>query len=189
MIATDFEFRYPLAVHLALVAAAFLIYLFDPVDVVWRYVSTTAQPRLYERLIFGLATLVMLAGSALCSWAWTNGARRPRHIGNFLFIVGIATLAPLAGCVLLIVGEGLRIMRLAARERTEVSRDAATAAISLPLWPHAVTREAMKWLIVLTMAVFVVTASDRAAEYLSAASVVLGTAIRAWFERTRQKLT
>ena len=60
-------------------------------------------------------------------------------------------------------------------------------AVLLPLWPNAVFREAMKWLLVITMIVFVVTTSDRAAEYLAAASVVLGTAIRAWFERSLQK--
>jgi len=187
MIATDLEYRYPLAFHLALVAAAFLTYLFDPVDVVWQFVGGTASPRLLERLAFGLATVVMLTGAALCTRAWKSGARGARHFGNFLFIVGIATLAPLAGFILLIVGEGLRIVRLEARERLEISRGSTPAAVRLRLWPDAVVREAMKWLLVLTMVVFVATTSDRAAEYLAAGSVILGTAIRAWFERSSQK--
>ena len=187
MIATDLEYRYPLAFHLALVAASFLTYLFDPVDVVWRFVGGTAFPRLFERLAFGVAAAAMLAGAALCTRAWTSGARRARHLGNFLFIVGIATLAPLAGFILLILGEGLRILRLDAREKFEISRSSPPVAVLLPLWPNAVFREAMKWLLVITMIVFVVTTSDRAAEYMAAASVVLGTAIRAWFERSLQK--
>jgi hypothetical protein len=187
MIATDLEYRYPLAFHLALVAAAFLTYLFDPVDVVWRFVGGSASPRLLERTAFGVATVVMLAGAALCTRAWTSGAHRARHLGSFLFIIGIATLAPLAGFILLVVGEGLRILRLEARERLEISRGNAPVPARLRLWPDAVIREAMKWLLVLTMVVFVATTSDRAAEYLAAGSVVLGTAIRAWFERSSEK--
>ncbi len=53
--------------------------------------------------------------------------------------------------------------------------------------PARSPREAMKWLLAVAMIVFVITISDRAVEFLTAASVILGTPIRALFERSSEK--
>jgi hypothetical protein len=125
MKATDFEYHRQTSVHQFIVATAFLTYLVDREDVVWRFVKDTAAPRLFERFFFVLATVFILAGAAICTWARAH--RRPegttgmesyrhlhqsRYIGDLLYAIGLASLAPPWGFIILVSGEALRVFRL-----------------------------------------------------------------------------
>jgi hypothetical protein len=60
MKATDFEDRHQTLLHQFLVAAAFLTYLIDRDDVVWRFVKDRTASRELERTLF--ASLTIYAG-------------------------------------------------------------------------------------------------------------------------------
>jgi hypothetical protein len=128
MEANNFEYGHQKLVHLLIVVIAFLTYLFDRDDIVWRFVKDSTAPRTWERSLFLIATLAIAVGAGLCTWAraldgrdispgdgQNRDLRRPRHLGELLFAVGLASLAPLWGFVILVAGEALRLFRLMRR--------------------------------------------------------------------------
>lgn len=70
---------------------------------------------------------------------------------------------PLAGFVILVTGQTIRILRLAG------SRDDA----GKPSWAGAMRREAAKWGLLLTMSVFSITLVDRHADIGAGASYLI----------------
>jgi Mg2+/citrate symporter len=167
MKATAFEVRYATLVRLCLILAAFGMYLFDPDDVVWRFIRDLPARRALEHGAFLAATLLIGAGA----WLATHAAAFARNaeagtvdraglLGELLYAIGLATLAPLWGAVLLTTGEAVRVLRLelAGAERNRQRADTAR-------WRLAVRRQAAKWGVFLTMIVFTVTLIDRVANY------------------------
>lgn len=69
MKATDFEYRHQTLVHQFIVAAAFLTYFVDGEDIVWRFVKASSAPRGFERFCFIVATVFIVVGAAICTWA------------------------------------------------------------------------------------------------------------------------
>jgi hypothetical protein len=69
MKATDFEYRHQTLVHQLIVAAAFLTYLIQRDDVVWRFGKDSTAPRELERFLFALATLFIAIGAGVSTWA------------------------------------------------------------------------------------------------------------------------
>jgi hypothetical protein len=205
MKATDFEYHRQTSVHQFIVATAFLTYLVDREDVVWRFVKDTAAPRLFERFFFVLATVFILAGAAICTWARAH--RRPegttgmesyrhlhqsRYIGDLLYAIGLASLAPSWGFIILVAGEALRVFRLTRYEehltQNFPQHSLPTASLGRPFGaqdPHssglvkAFRQEAVKWGLFVTMVVFVITLKDRLAEVLAAASFLIGLLVNA----------
>ncbi len=135
MRATDFEFRHQTLFHLLIVAVSFLTYLMDRDDVVWALVREQSHPRLLERLLFALATLLIGVAAAVRTWALSypkpsvpgHGSllhwggpyrylRYPQELGNLLFAIGLGFLAPLSGFVILVAGEAILLFRLIQRE-------------------------------------------------------------------------
>jgi hypothetical protein len=166
--ATDFEYRHRTLIRHLLIAIAVSTYLFDKDNVVWRFIKESPARTQLERASFLVATLLVGAGAAFCTWAWVRAVsgRRPKLIGEFVCATGLASLMPLSGCLLLIVGEGLRVLRL--------SRYHSENLVPPPSgWGIALRREAAKWGIFVTMIAFTATLTDRLAEYLAAASVVV----------------
>jgi hypothetical protein len=113
---TDFELRHPILVHQLLVAAAALTYLFDPVDVVWRLVKDAPAPHAWERSLLLLAALCIALGASLCTWTRANlnafphrFASRLRYCGDLAYSIGLASLVPLPGFLILVIGEALRV--------------------------------------------------------------------------------
>ena len=113
----------------SIVAISFSTYLFDGDNIVRRYIRESPASRQWEYFIFSLATLLVGAGAALCTWGQANSmptmpgaqiprdgpnpfSRYPNQIGDLLFAIEIATLAPLRGAVILVIGEALRNVRL-----------------------------------------------------------------------------
>jgi len=208
--ATEFEYRHQTLVRQLIVAIAFSTYFFDRDDVVWRFIRDNPASRLLEHLCFSAATLLIAFAAGLCTRARATrkpaepGAsasprgpfpfvRYPQQLGDLLFAIGIASLAPLWGAVLLVFGEAVRLLRLIRRQsedaripevvgsntspsQRELQSFNASAAQSVkpaPGWGHAFRREAARWGILLTMVVFSVTLIDRLAEVLAVVSVLI----------------
>ena len=198
MKATEFEFRHQPLLRFLVVGTAFLTYLFDPVDVVWRIVEHRPDARLLERLYFAFATALIGAGAALCTAAVAsapitpeNSGRRPRirpsgHIGSVLFAVGVASLAPFPGAVILLLGESLLALRLILLERS-FGHDRDPRPASPPSWLRAMREESAKWGIFLMMIVFTWLLIDRVAELLAVASLVVWAALN--FRSFRRRAT
>ena len=181
--ATRFEIRYQTLLRQWIIAAAFSTYLLDPDDIVWRFIRQNPSRRALEHVFFFLATLLIAAAAALCTWARANSPRSApglstvrfhQLLGNLLFAIGIATLAPLWGAFFRLVAEAFRLLRLENYLPATVTLDAGNASSRVPprAWAHAFRREAAKWGILLTMAVFSITLIDRLAEVLAAFSVI-----------------
>lgn len=204
MRATDFEYRYQRLLHLLIVGVAVLTYLIWPDDIVWKFVRSSAAPHELERVFFIVAMLLIAAGAILCTTARAYDVsadniragpyrylRHPRPMGDFLYSIGLGSLTPLAGFVILVVGEALRLFRLTRREHDEVqnlrlrpspiSRTQAMRKDSSPEWTKALRQEAAKWGLVLTMILFIITLQDRLADILVAASLLLGLLFNAPF--------
>ena len=211
MKATDFEYRHQTLVHQFIVAAGFLAYFVDREDIVWRFVKDSSAPRGFERFFFIVATAFIVVGAAICTWARvyrrpesatrTESYRhlhRSRYFGDLLYAIGLASLVPLWGFIIIVAGETLRIVRLIRREDPQAQNfleHPLTAAS--PLLPSAgqefhsrlgkaIRQEAVKWGLFLTMVVFVITLRDRLVEVLAAASFLIGLFLNApKFSRTR----
>jgi hypothetical protein len=154
--------------------------------------------RLLERLLFLLATLLIGVGSWLRTWALSETATGvsgtqarsrgfhrlltfSKHLGNLLFSIGLASLAPLWGFILLTVGEAVVVLRLIGREEeTGAAEGEHPAADGQPIprrvnrtgsaWAKAIRRESGKWGLFLTTIVFSLLLHDRLAEILAGLS-------------------
>lgn len=176
MRATDFESRHQTALHQLIVLAAFLTYVADPDDIVWRFIkSSTGDVRLLERAIFAVATALFGIAAYLCTRSRTqtkSSSPRQRYIGEFLYAIALGSLAPLAGFLILGAGEAIRLLRLALRKDEIAPREPVA-------WPQAFRLESVKWGLFLTMIVFTITLIDRVAEVLAGASVLLWLTLNA----------
>jgi len=204
MMASEFEYRHQTLIHQLVVAAALFTYLFDPEDIVWRFVKDSASSRSLERALFIAATIAIALGAATLTWARAHGKPesstrhasnrspdRPLFLGDLLYALGIATLFPLSGFIVLVLGELLRVYRLHGfanhpSQRVEPQPVPTPAPVapthpnaSNPSWAKAIQKEAGKWGVLLTMIVFVITLTDRFAEYLIAAGFLVGLLLNA----------
>jgi len=202
--ATGFEYRHQTLVHQLIVGAAFLAYLFDRDDVVWRFVKDSATPHRLERWVFIIAALLIAVGAGICTRARaypgpnSNTGREtyriidhPRYVGEICYAIGFGSLAPLAGFLVLVGGEVLRVFRLVRGidDRAQTSQQhplpvppPLTPPVSehvSPRWKTAFRQEAAKWGILVTMTVFVITLEDRHAEVLAVASFLIGMLLNA----------
>jgi hypothetical protein len=197
MKATDFEYRRQTLLHQFIVAAAFLTYFVDREDIVWRFVKDSSAPRGFERFFFIVATVLIAVGAALCTWARVycrpEGVtdmesycdfHRTRYFGDLLYAIGLASLAPLWGFIILVAAEALRLFRLVQREDARARELHSMPTVSPLISPpaqefqsrlgKAFRQETVKWGLFLTMVVFVITLKDRLAEVLAAAIFLIG---------------
>jgi hypothetical protein len=105
--------------------------------------------------------------------------RYPQQLGDWLFAVGLASLVPLGGCILLISGESIRLLRLVRRYKLAMNANRPAPLTAMqhvvpgPQWGPAFRTQAVKWGLFLTMTVFSITLVDRQADILIAASVLV----------------
>jgi len=195
--ATEFEYRHQKLIPQFILAIAFLTYLVDREDVVWRFVKNTAMPHTQERFVFIGAAIFIAVGVGLCTWGSAHRAargtrnggptsllRHPEYLGDLCYAIGLGTLAPVAGFLVLVGGEALRVFRLARRmddheQNSQPQRRPLVAEQVGPNWKKAFRQEAAKWGILVTMTVFVITLQDRHAEVLAVASFLLGILLNA----------
>jgi protein-S-isoprenylcysteine O-methyltransferase Ste14 len=208
MKASELEYRHQTLVHLLIVGMSFLTYLVDRDDVVWVVRRGRPGQDLLERALFAVAAILMGVGALLRTWAGASAdasravdslpvpsdgpyryVRYPRQLGSLLFSIGLGFLTPIAGFVLLVVGETLVTVRLILHERALVdARDSSERAAVDELaptseawpglrvrtsWGEALRRESGKWGLFLTMIVFSLLLRDRVAEVLAGASFLV----------------
>lgn len=193
MKSSKFELRHQNLLHQLLVAAAFVSYLYDPEDIVWRFIKNTPSPHQFERALFIVATIAVFLGAVLCTWSRAHRKLKatasvdpsseidgPQALGEILYAIGLASLFPLSGFLILVVGETLRVVRLVSLKD---DRQLDTH------WLNAFRLEAVKWGILIAMIIFVITLRDRVAEYLAGASFLVGLLVNApAFNRSRGRL-
>ena len=157
MRASDFEYRHPVMLHQAIVALAFGTYLIQRDDIVWQLVRNAGPPLdvTLERVAFAMATLLVGASAILCTWH-----RRHRYLGELLYAVGLASLAPGSGFVILVGGEALRLYRLSARAHM-LGPGVAAEGVVAPSAPAGWRESFVKWGIFATMVAFTITLQDR----------------------------
>lgn len=176
--ATEFEYRHQTLVHQLIIGAAFLTYLVDREDIVWRLVKGTATPHVLERVVFIGATMFIAIGVGFCTWG--SAHRQPRYLGDFSYAIGLGSLVPVAGFLILVGGEAFRIFRLALLtgdrpwNLRSLRPPSAPPGQQIPQWKKAFRQEAAKWGILAAMTVFVITLEDRHVEILALASFLLG---------------
>jgi hypothetical protein len=167
--ATNFEFRHQTLLRQILIAAALATYLFDPDDIIWKFVKESPSRTGLEHGLFLIATLMICAGATLCTRAAASSQRHPeQYAGELLFAVGLGSLFPLSGFVLLVAGETIRILRLSRSKDQPPERQNL-----VPEWSRAFREQAAKWGIFISMIVFSITLRDRVAEILVSASVLV----------------
>ena len=198
--ASDFELRHPVLIHQTLLAASVLTYLTDPEDVVWRYIKRASNARLLEHLCFATAAIALGAGACLCTWATAKqlaqgtdrGSRLVGGAGEILHAIGIGSLLPQAGFLVLVCGETLRVGRLEAlrrhnaeqggvstRDRLNVKAVEPKIISSRPLpspnsaWRQAVFFHIGAWFAFVSMIVFSAMLVDRVAEVLFATTLLV----------------
>lgn len=182
--ATDFERNHNLVVHCLIVGVAFATYGIDRDDVVWRFIKYHGtSTRTWEHGLFALATALIAAGAVLCTFTRRQPAKITvsgfgslplNYAGEFLYAVGLAALLPLAGYVILIAGEGTRLLRLSLADESLASArlSAATGSQNRISLAQSARRESLKWALLISMVVFTITLRDRLADMLICASVV-----------------
>lgn len=137
MRATEFEHRHQTMLHLLVVGSAFLMYAFQPDDIVWALVRHhTIYRALLERSVFGTGALLVIVSALIQTWAGAYGppgaahgatvlacdgpyryVQYPLYIGRILFALGIGLLAPALGSAVLLGGEIFLVARLFGRDR------------------------------------------------------------------------
>jgi hypothetical protein len=200
IIASEFEIRHAKLIRRVIVLAAWATYLVDREDVVWRFIRQYPNRLLLEHSAFGFATLLIGTAAVLCTRTGAaeatsengtlagpiegkNPFPREQLLGELLYAIGLASLVPLLGSVLLVVGECVRVLRLG------LFRKAPDASHRPTIKPghlgKAIGPQAVKWGIFLTMIVFAVTLVDRVADYGILASVLLWAALNLPRNRSR----
>jgi len=184
---TNFEIRHPILIHELIIFLGFSMYLLDREDIVWRFIKQSPNRRLLEHAFFFLAAILIGLGAAFCTRSRAKnemtgmGAGNRKLLGEWIFAIGLSSLAPLVGCILLIAGEGFRLLRLACGIESAQARNQSGAApadrSALPSshsqWTGALRREAAKWGLFITICVFAMLLIDRLAEIMAGASVVV----------------
>jgi hypothetical protein len=194
--ASVFEVRHPVLIYQTLLAASVLTYLADPEDVVWRYIKNTANVRVLEHLCFATAAVALGAGACLCTLATAKelsertDSGRVAGAGEILRAIGIGSLLPLAGFLVLICGEMIRVgrregLRIHIAQERGVSTDDCQKAAELKIFPsHSLQnrssawRQAARihlgaWFAFLSMIVFSAMLVDRVAEVLFATTLLV----------------
>jgi len=178
--ATEFERTHQTQLHLLIVGAAWSTYLIDKDDVVWRFIKHEGPAtRLLEHLVFLAATLLIGLGAYICTVAHLNSRSSSssqygnllHYFGEGLYALGFASLLPLPGCIILIVGEMIRLGRLALWQ--QLSPVASQRRLVEWNWPAAIRLEVLKWGIFISMIVFSITLVDRHADLLIAVSFLI----------------
>jgi hypothetical protein len=188
LMASRFERAHQLFMHCLIVSLALLTYLRDGEDVGWRLVKNQgAETRPVERATFLVATVLIGVGAYLCTSSrrvaedlpdW-RVSRSKNYLGQFVYAVGLSTLLPMAGFLILTIGEGARIIRLSVyndRQKERISCDGLSKSASPAItptgrWRTAARAEAVQWGLLVSMIVFTVTLRDAYADYLIGASV------------------
>jgi hypothetical protein len=181
--------RLSLIVRAALILVGLSTYLVSRDDVVWHFIKAAPHARSLEHAFFGLAAAIL--GFALLLKVKSganpeNQGRRERSrttaLASFLQAIGIGSLLPLPGFLLLTLGDLAASLLLESRKSiakdSEAEPDLGRARSPLhgSQWRTALAPHAGLCLAVLSMAVFSVVLIDRVADALFAVTALVSIA-------------
>ncbi len=179
--------------RVALLIAAVCTYFVDKDDVVWRFIKTSPHARLLEHVCFGAAALMLGIALLLKIQASVSvheqGIHDPSRIrvaaASVLRAIGIGSLLPLPGFLLLVLGDlGVSLLLYGPRavsERTTARSNFRPADRPSPAhpWRDALVRHIGLCCAFVSMLVFSIVLIDRVADGLFAATALISVAASA----------
>jgi hypothetical protein len=182
--------RLSLIVHAALVLAGLSTYLISRDDVVWHFIKAAPHPRVLEHVFFGLAAVVLgislllkvKSGAPLDNQGRHDHSRTTATVASLLQAIGIGSLLPLPGFLLLAVGDLAASLLLDSRQsiarHPENESDPGRAPSSLrgSRWGGALGPHIGLCLALVSMTVFSVVLIDRVADVLFAVTALVSVA-------------
>ena len=183
--------RLGLIVRAALLLAGLSTYLISPDDVVWRFIRTAPHARALEHALFGIAAAILGFALFLKVKASAHPENRDSHgpsritgtIVSILQAIGIGSLLPLPGFLLLVLGDVVASLLLYGRHSTaedprsegEDSRR-ARGPLQAFRWRDAWATHLGLCCAFLSMAIFSVVLIDRVADVLFAMTAFVSVA-------------
>jgi hypothetical protein len=179
--------RWSLVIHAVLLLGGVCAYFKQPDDVVWQFVRGESNVRVWERIWFALAAVALAISLSLRVRLDTQpmeskneqGRAGPLRIASdFLQALGIGSLLPIAGFILLVLGETTFSVLCYAFENNSGSELAGTAVPRSATTGRGERRESLSrhaglLCAFLSMVAFSITLSDRLADYLFAGSALI----------------
>jgi|ERR1700677_3094790 hypothetical protein len=191
--------RLDFAIRFVLLLAGLSTYLIDPDDVVWRFIKTTPQPRLLEHILFGTAAAALGLSLLLeVNQSTQKGSldARGTHLyrealTRLLQAIGIGSLLPLPGFLLLVIGNTAAPLLLHRRGMLpgDASSAVCTDGTSRPLrgpepgsfsverWKTLLSRHIGTCCAFFSMVVFSIVLIDRVADVLFAITALVSVAV------------
>jgi hypothetical protein len=182
--------RMSLIVRAALLLVGLSTYLISPDDVVWRFIKTVPHARVWEHALFGIAAAILGFALLLKVRAAAHPENQESHgpsrttaiVANLLQAIGIGSLLPLPGFLLLVLGEGalslLPYGRHSPAEDPRADRDSRLARRSSQAlrWGNALATHLGLCLAFISMSIFSVVLIDRVADALFAMTALVSIA-------------
>lgn len=179
--------RLDLVVRAALLLVGVSTYLISPDDVVWRFVKTAPDARRLEHAFFGIAAatlgfalLIKLNASAHPENQYNRTRSRiTAAAGSLLQAIGIGSLLPLAGFLVLVLGDVGASLFLNCRhsiaEDSGAERDSRRdrSPLQTSRWGTALAAHIGLCFAFLSMAIFSVVLMDRVADVLFAMTALI----------------
>ena len=179
-------------VRVALLIAGLSTYLISPDDVVWRFIKTAPHARALEHVAFGisaaflgLALILKVKASVHPKFQdFRNPSAAGAFVASLLQAIGIGSLLPLPGFLLLVSGDVATSLLLggrnSAREDPNAEPDSPQAGRPLAFqWRDALSAHIGLGLAFLSMVIFSVLLIDRVADVLFAITALVSIAANA----------
>jgi hypothetical protein len=182
--------RLGLIVRAALLLVGLSTYLISPDDVVWHFIRTAPQSRVLEHALFGVAAAILGLALLLKVKVSVHSENQDGHgpcpitstVASLLQAIGIGSLLPLPGFLLLVFGDPVASLLLYGRystaENPRAGRDFRRARSPLQgfRWRNALATHIGLCFAFLSMAIFSVVLIDRVADVLFAMTALVSVA-------------
>ena len=182
--------RLGLIVRAALLLVGLSTYLISPDDVVWRFIRAAPHSRVLEHAVFGTAAAILGFALLLKVKVSVQSENEDGHgpfritstVASLLQAIGIGSLLPLPGFLLLVLGDAVASLLLGGRHSTaenpRAGRDFRPARSFLQgsRWSSALATHTGLCFAFLSMAIFSVVLIDRVADVLFAMTALASVA-------------
>jgi hypothetical protein len=182
--------RLGLIVRAALLLVGLSTYLISPDDVVWRFIKNAPHRRVLEHALFGIAAAILGFALLLKVKVSAHSENQDSHgpsritstVASLLQAIGIGSLLPLPGFLLLVLGDAVASLLLdgthSTAENPRAGRDFRRARSPLQgfRWRNALAPHIGLCFAFLSMAIFSVVLIDRVADVLFAMTALVSIA-------------
>ena len=176
--------RLSVILRAALLLLGVSTYLISRDDVVWHFIKASPHARVLEHVFFGLATALLglaLLLKVISSAHQEDPESRDRSritaiVANFLQAIGIGSLLPLPGFLLLTLGD--LAISLLLDSRQPIAEGPAIEPLHGSRWAGALARHIGLCLAFFSMAVFSIVLIDRVADVLFAITALISIAAK-----------